>query len=135
MKNNTEWYQQGDVIIEPLSVRGLKFPDQGKTMERKDSRGYLLALGEVTGHAHALNMGMGPDLEGLEVVEAPQKVLVLRDGTEEQEEVRYFIRVKSSGAQLRHEEHGVITLPPGEYLVRGVREYDHFAEEARRVID
>ncbi len=25
--------------------------------------------------------------------------------------------------------------PPGDYVVRGVREYDHFAEEARRVID
>lgn len=127
----TEWYQQGDVIIEPLSVRGLKFPDQGKTMEQKDSRGYLLALGEVTGHAHALEIA-----EGIEVIEAPQKVLILRDGTEEQEEVRYFIRVKGkTGARVSHEEHGVVTLPPGEYIVRGIREYDHFAEESRRVID
>jgi hypothetical protein len=25
-----DWYQQGDVIIEPLSARGMEFPTQGK---------------------------------------------------------------------------------------------------------
>jgi hypothetical protein len=55
LKNKTEkqkmktksWFQQGDVIIEPLSARGLKFPTDGKPMTQKDGRGYLLALGEV----------------------------------------------------------------------------------------
>lgn len=122
--------QQGDVIIEPISLRGIKMP-KGKKMTQKDSRGYLLALGEVTGHAHALE-----EIEGVEVIEAPQKILVLRNGREEQEEVRYFIRITNkNGAVLRHEEHNAQTIPPGEYVVRGVREYDHFAEEARRVID
>jgi hypothetical protein len=126
-----DWYQQGDVIIEPLSARGMEFPAQGKPMTQKDGRGYLLALGEVTGHAHALS-----EMDGVEVVEATQKILVLRDGREEEEEVRYFIRITNKkGGTLRHEEHATQTLPPGDYVVRGVREYDHFAEEARRVID
>lgn len=125
------WFQQGDVIIEPLSARGLQFPTDGKPMTQKDGRGYLLALGEVTGHAHALEA-----IEGVEVVEAPQKVLVMRNGREEQEEVRYFVRVTAKkGATLRHEEHHAHVLPPGDYVVRGVREYDHFTEEARQVID
>lgn len=126
----TIWNQQGDVIIELLSDRGLKFPDAPAT-KQKDGRGFLLALGEVTGHAHALE-----EIEGVEVVECPQKVLVTRGGKEELEDVRFFVRVTNpNGARLRHEEHGTHVLPPGEYLVRGVREYDHFAEEARRVID
>lgn len=131
MKSEVTWNQQGDVIIEPLSVRGLAFPTDGKPMTQKDARGYLLALGEVTGHAHALE-----NIEGVEVIEAPRKILVTRDGREEQEDVRFFVRVTNpKGAKLSHEEHNAHVLLPGEYVVRGVREYDHFAEEARNVID
>lgn len=125
-----DWIQQGDVIIEPLSLRGLSFPG-GEGSKKKDARGFILAEGESTGHAHALE-----DIEGVEVVEAPQKIIVKRNGREEEEEVRYFIRITNAkGAHLRHEEHRAHILPPGEYIVRGVREYDHFSEEARRVID
>lgn len=127
---NIEWFQQGDVIIEPLSLRGLKFPINGKVIET-ESRGFILARGEVTGHAHALE-----EMDGVEVIEAPQKILVLRNGKQEEEEVRYFVRVTNKkGATLRHEEHAAHVIPPGDYVVRGIREYDHFTEEARRVID
>lgn len=34
-----------------------------------------------------------------------------------------------------HEEHKTIEIPAGTYLVDGIKEYDHFAEEARRVAD
>jgi hypothetical protein len=37
--------------------------------------------------------------------------------------------------ELTHQEHGNIVLEPGTYRVDRVREYDHFAEEARRVAD
>lgn len=122
------WYQQGDVIIQPLShIKGLEFPLTGKTA-KKDQRGYILAEGEVTGHAHALE-----DIPGVEVIEAPARI-TREDGVVE--EVRYFIRVSGkTKPTLKHEEHNTHTIPPGEYIVRGVREYDHFAEEARRVID
>lgn len=124
------YYQQGDVILEPLTMRGLQFPTDSKAVKAA-SRGFILAEGEVTGHAHALEA-----IEGVEVVEAPQRIMVKRDGREEAEEVRYFVRIKNKkGATLRHEEHNAHTIPPGDYVVRGVREYDHFAEEARRVID
>jgi hypothetical protein len=37
--------------------------------------------------------------------------------------------------EVRHEEHKAFMVPAGEYVVEGVREYDHIAEEARRVVD
>ena len=38
-------------------------------------------------------------------------------------------------AQMVHEEHGTIDLPVRPWEVGRVREYDHFAEEARVVKD
>ena len=44
------WYQQGDVIIEPVVLlpTGAKKVDSG-------SHGYVLAEGEATGHAHVID--------------------------------------------------------------------------------
>ena len=76
--------------------------------------GTVLAYGEVTGHAHRLLM------DGL-LYEA-------EDGTT-------YIRVPNEGTTLTHEEHGPVTIPGGDYLVRIQREWDPFADAARRVID
>jgi hypothetical protein len=40
-----------------------------------------------------------------------------------------------SGSVVVHQEHGPVTLPPGQYERRIVVEFDHLAEEARNVID
>ena len=45
------------------------------------------------------------------------------------------IFVHSKGATLFHEEHKDIFLPEGFYKLGIVMEYDHQAEESRRVID
>jgi hypothetical protein len=122
-----EYYQQGDVIIEPLENYGLDFPTDGKVV-KAEHRGFILARGEVTGHAHALE-----DIEGVEVIERPLKIK-LKTGVEE--EVKYFIRIKGNQLpKLKHEEHNLHVISLGEYIVRGIREYDHFTEEARRVQD
>lgn len=71
-----------------------------------------LAEGEATGHAHRASAGT-----------------LLESGQ------RRFLRVPKGGATVAHEEHKPVTLPAGEYEVRIVREYDHFAEEARAVRD
>ncbi len=104
-----DWYQQGDVIIEPVE----SLPDNGTAVPPKP-RGYVLAEGEVTGHAHVIDR-----VADLEFVE--------KDGM--------FYLCNKKPVTVRHEEHKPITLPAGTWRVRGVREYDHFAEEARRVID
>lgn len=41
----------------------------------------------------------------------------------------------SSGCELFHEEHKAIKIPKGNYQLDIVREYDHWREESRRVID
>ena len=100
------YYQQGDVLMVPCRIpeEAVPQPEQGRL---------VLAEGEATGHAHAVQ----GDAELLEL-----------GG-------RLLLRVLSGDNRVVHEEHGTITLPPGEYEVRRVQEYDHFAEEAREVAD
>lgn len=99
------WFQQGDVTIQPASIPG---------GERKDA-GKILAHGEVTGHAHRLT-------------EASDSLLVEIDG-------QLYLSVGAGGARVEHEEHKAIDLPPGDYLIGKVREFDHFLEESRAVRD
>ena len=75
--------------------------------------GRVLAEGEATGHKH--------------VAEAEDAALFMHEGA-------LYMRVPS-GTRVVHEEHGALDIPPGEYLVGKVREYDHFAEQSRPVFD
>ena len=72
-----------------------------------------LAEGEATGHAH---------------VAVADDVVIYEEG-----ETIYLDA--PTGTEIAHEEHATVTLPPGTYRVRKVREFDHFAEEARNVQD
>ena len=99
------FYQQGDIILYPVKQAS------GKKQERK-SIGYVLSEGETVGHFHK--------------IEDEIDLLISDAGM--------FIAAKESFT-LTHEEHGAITVPAGNYEVRHVQEYDHFAEETRRVAD
>ena len=82
------------------------------TATRREGRA-IVAHGKVTGHTHEV-IGHGVEVyedEGVLYVSAPQ------------------------GGTIQHEEHRPITLPPGDYQIGIVREYDHFVEEARQVRD
>lgn len=72
----------------------------------------VIAYGESTGHKHQL---------------AGRAVKMLLD-------TAIFVRVLKE-AKMLHEEHKALILPPGDYKMDFVREYDHFEEEARRVQD
>lgn len=98
--------QQGDVLIKKID----KLPE-GKKVERRQ-RGYVLAEGETTGHMHVIE---------------DEIVMIEKDGV-------LFIGCKSD-VIVKHEEHGHITIPAGNYQIGIVNEYDHFAEEARKVAD
>jgi len=100
--------QQGDVIIERCD----SMPD-GKPGPVKGGK-LILAEGEVTGHAHRVEK-----VANMEFVE--------KDGM--------FYLKSDTPFTVEHEEHKEITVPAGIYKVRGVKEYDHWAEEARRVAD
>ena len=93
-------FRQGDVLLVPVT----RLPEQARRLPR-DARGRLvLALGEVTGHAHAV---AAPDAE---LLDDPGPV----GGR--------FLRVVTA-ARLTHEEHAAIPLPPGLYRVVRQREY------------
>lgn len=101
--------QQGDVLIQSVS----EMPADGEKVNPKD-RGFVLAEGEHTGHAHVIDK-----LADLEMIE--------KDG---------FFYIKTDKDQpITHEEHHPNKLFPGINKIMIVREYDHFAEEARRVQD
>jgi len=83
-----------------------------KAAKKKEGRA-IVAYGEVTGHCHE----------------------VIGDGVEVYEENGTLYVSAPHGGTIQHEEHKPITLPPGEYQIGIVREYDHFAEEAHNVQD
>jgi len=94
-------YRQGDVLliaVDAIPGRAVPVPrDQGEV---------VLAYGEVTGHRHA-------------ITEPHAELLALPD----EEIERRFLRIVGEQAQLTHQEHDSITLPPGSYQVVRQREY------------
>lgn len=107
------YFQQGDVVMIPVALL---------PAEAVDLNTNVLQEGEHTGHAHRLQID-----ESLDVLDRP-KVFQMPSSLQ-----KYF-EVKAP-TNLNHEEHHTINLPPGIYEVRIVREYDHFKEEARQVVD
>ena len=101
--------QQGDVLIQYVA----SMPTGGKILT-SGPRGYVVAEGEATGHAHVL---------------AAEGVLEMRevDGV-------IYARI-GAPSSLSHEEHHAQILPSGIVRFGRVQEYDHFAEEARQVAD
>lgn len=85
-----------------------------KAVKGKKLNHLTLAEGEATGHHHTITKG---DAE-----------LYEHEGT-------LFVKAKSDEVELTHQEHKTVTLPKGDYEIGIVKEYDHFAEEARRVAD
>ncbi len=86
-------YRQGDVLIErvnSLPKNAVEIPQHGRI---------VLALGEVTGHAHAIALDDGA-----------VKARLFDAGTER------FLQVLSASV-LAHEEHAAIALEPGVYRV------------------
>jgi hypothetical protein len=98
---------QGDVFF----VRIQSIPEESKEVNR-DERGFIIAEGEATGHAHVIN----------DDIELYEKDSVL------------FIKTEKT-VEVRHEEHLPVTLDPGIWKVGIVREYDAFLEEIRMVKD
>jgi hypothetical protein len=89
------------------------FPVDEIPTDAKPEPENILARGEATGHAH---------------VALGQNVQVMRRRDE-------LYLSAPTGAQIKHEEHNPFSVPQGLYKIRIVREYDHFNEEARPVLD
>jgi len=89
-------YRQGDILLVPIPDA----PD-GPEVARDNGR-IILAYGETTGHAHAID-----DTEA--------RLIEIETGE------RFLEILRAS--DLVHEEHDTVTLPPGTYEVRRQREY------------
>jgi hypothetical protein len=94
-------YRQGDVLLVPTAHSLTR----AAVLVPRDRGRFVLAYGEVTGHAHAIHSALAELFEE-------------RDG-------RLFLRVLAGVEQVRllHEEHDAIVLPPGLYEVIRQREY------------
>lgn len=103
------FYQQGDVLIH----KSISIPSNFKKIEKSNK--ITLADGEVTGHSHSFY-----DVENVD--------LFVNENNEK------YIEVKKESV-LSHEEHNAICIGVGIYKIGIVQEYDHFAEEARNVVD
>jgi hypothetical protein len=99
-------FRQGDVWIEACAI-----PTDAKKNARR--KRITLAEGEVTGHAHIL-------VADRVTVESYEKDGVL------------YLHVEAP-TDLVHEEHGKITIPPGDYKSYIQREYT--PEAIRNVAD
>ncbi|MFD4143736.1 hypothetical protein [Streptomyces sp. NPDC058572] len=97
-------YRQGDVLIVPVAEEAVPSHAADAPHEARDGRGRLvLALGEVTGHAHAV---LGPGRLVREPGPFGPMLLHLPEG-----------------GRVVHEEHAAIPLPKGWYRVVRQREY------------
>lgn len=99
------YYQQGDILIKKID--GLS---KGKIEKYAK---FVLAEGEVTGHCHT----MVGDLS------------VVKDGD------KTFVKIEGQPAEIIHQEHNLVIVDPGIYEIEKVLEYDHFEEEAKRIVD
>lgn len=88
-------YRQGDLLFVPIAA----IPAVATPV-----RDGVIARGEVTGHAHRLQISRG-------------RTLLIAAGV-------MYIRAMNRVATVDHEEHGPIALPPGNYEVRRQREYE-----------
>ena len=93
--------RQGDVLVSRVA----SIPANAKPQQRDNGR-VILAYGEVTGHAHQI---ADPDAVGAELTVA---------------ESATFLRLTKK-AQLVHEEHATINIPPGTYRVVHQREWSY----------
>jgi hypothetical protein len=103
-------YRQGDVLLIPVE----SLPARLDPVARDEGR-VVLAYGEVTGHAHAIE---------------EQEAALFREpyGT------AVFMRVLGNAAvAVTHDEHDTVMIPPGWYRV--VRQREYSPEEIRDVED
>jgi hypothetical protein len=118
-------YRQGDVLLIADAMDDSEYDFLAEDtagvrpfpIEQRDRRGRLvLALGEATGHAHAI-LDKGAEI---------------RNDTEN----RRFLRVlEEAGVTLAHEEHAHILLEKGIYEIRHQREWDGDRKEPIWVVD
>uniref|UniRef100_A0A6M3JEL6 Uncharacterized protein n=1 Tax=viral metagenome TaxID=1070528 RepID=A0A6M3JEL6_9ZZZZ len=102
--------QQGDVNIVTIDA----FPEINEYSTQTVIETGVVQEGTATGHSHRI---VGTKFK-----------LFRQHGL-------LFADIISENCKMVHEEHESIELEPGKYEFVRTAEYDHFAEESRRVMD
>lgn len=114
-----KYLQQGDVLLYREKI------PKSATERVLDP---ILEHGEHTGHKHQLHYEMAFDRTGGGAPDVAWEIW------KDPKSGERYLKIKSP-TDLKHEEHNTISVPPGEYKLGRVLEYDHFAQEARAVQD
>ena len=124
-------YQQGDVVM--LKVDDAYFKDNAvnkgndASYNTQSHNNPVLAFGEVTGHKHQIHMK--------DMLDKAEVTLHMGYNGKSGIDVPDAFEVCEETVILTHEEHKPIELPPGKYIVKIVREFDHIAGRSRYVAD
>ena len=124
-------YQQGDVVL--FQVDDETFKDYSKSggniidYNTQSLNNPILAFGEVTGHLHQIHMK--------DMLDATEVTLHMSRWGEAGKDVPDAFEVREEPITITHEEHNPLDVPPGKYVVRIVREFDHIAGRSRYVAD
>ena len=127
-------YQQGDVVMFQVDDKTFN----SNVIDNSNSDGIIhyntqsnnnpiLAFGEATGHIHQIRMG--------DMLEKAEVTLHMPRFRTAGEDTPAAFEVREETVTLTHEEHDPIDVPPGKYIVRIVREFDHIAGRTRYVAD
>jgi hypothetical protein len=108
--------RQGDVLIERIAALPAKL-----TQIARSQGLVILARGEVTGHHHAISA------RGVTQFAEPGVANPVETGQPT------YLEIAEAMAELTHQEHATIELPPGAYKITRQREYSPAA--IRRVAD
>ena len=129
-------YQQGDVVMYKLNDEDFKtFSNENKSGDGYSIINYtgqtntkaVFAFGEVTGHTHRVEMSDMLKNSGVSLhMDYQRKAGV---------DVPNAFEVHNESVEVQHEEHDTITLPPGNYVVKIVREFNHITRRAQYVAD
>ena len=114
--------RQGDVFVTPTDDR-----PSADAKQVMDEGRVILAYGEVTGHFHEVIAAepVSTEADDIEAALPPSMLFEEPNGDR-------FLLVNRP-CLLRHDEHGPLTLAPGNYRVIRQREYS--PEEIRNVAD
>ena len=124
-------YQQGDVVMYQVDdeawakIVGLR--KEVVSYNTQSHNNPVLAFGEVTGHLHQIHMK--------DMLEAAEVTLHMGRWREAGKDVPEAFEVREKTVTLTHEEHNPLDVPPGKYVVRIVREFDHMTGRAGYVAD
>jgi len=124
-------YQQGDVVMYRVDDGHFaRFASSSENCTKyvgKTGTRAILAFGEVTGHTHRVEMNDMLKEAGVTLHMASQNIAG--------KDVPKSFSVEGADVILIHEEHDDVVLPPGNYVVRIVREFNHITRRAQYVAD